>query len=71
MFRGGFSIPLLPIEILPCRPDFFTCLTANVAPLCFDASHVHRFGYYDNIDRTKAHGLDAVHPLVGKHARAA
>ncbi len=38
--------------------DFFTCLIGAADPLCIGANGLPRFGYYANIDATKAHGVE-------------
>jgi vitamin B12 transporter len=37
--------------------DFFSCTSTNPAPICF-LNGVRRFGAYDNIARTKTHGIE-------------
>jgi vitamin B12 transporter len=37
--------------------DFVSCTSTSTAPLCFSGG-ARRFGYYDNIARTKADGLE-------------
>ncbi|WP_304190726.1 TonB-dependent siderophore receptor [Phenylobacterium aquaticum] len=37
--------------------DFVSCTGTSTVPLCSKAG-VHRFGYYDNIARAKAHGVE-------------
>jgi vitamin B12 transporter len=38
--------------------DFFTCLSGAADPLCTGPNGLPRFGYYANIGRTKARGLE-------------
>ena len=37
--------------------DFFSCAATATSPLCF-LNGARRFGYYDNVARTKAHGVE-------------
>jgi vitamin B12 transporter len=48
--------------------EFFSCTSGSTNPLCLGASGAPRFGYYDNLGRTEARGVELqglVKPVEG------